>query len=87
MLCENPVGVLGEKMEKFITCTIKNKLTYLLAIIILTAIVIMNNIDRILPVSFDFLFGVIIIYSFKERFSILYKYKIENNDLIIKKIY
>lgn len=74
-------------MEKFVSCTIKDKLTCLLAIIILTAIVIMNNINRIMPVSFDFLFGIIIFYSFKERFSMLYKYKIENNDLIIKKIF
>ncbi len=43
-------------MENFISCTIKKRLSYLSCIIIVSAIVILNIIERFAPIAFDVFF-------------------------------
>lgn len=74
-------------MENFISCTIKKRLSYLSCIIIVSAIVILNIIERFAPIAFDVFFILGIFYYAKEEFPTLYKYKIENNALIVKKLF
>ncbi|WP_318662732.1 hypothetical protein [Treponema sp.] len=73
-------------MDKFVSSTLKEKAGLVIGAIVTAAVGGLNLFERILPVSFSFfMFCGIPLFIFQR--SMFYKYKIENNTLIVKKFF
>ncbi|BDC92176.1 hypothetical protein [Treponema bryantii] len=74
-------------MEKYIGYTIKEQISYLLCLIIMPALSVFGFVEKLYPVVVSILFLCAILYVIIEKRYIWYKYKIDNDSLIIKKLF
>ena len=73
-------------MDKFVSCTLKEKAGLVFCVIVMAAFGGLNLFERFVPVPWSFfMFCGIPLLIFQR--SMFYKYKIENNTLIVKKFF
>ena len=74
-------------MEKFIEYSLKTKVSFITCLITLPACCVLGIIFRLFPLTISVISLLCVPYLIIIQHSTLYKYKIENNSLIIKKIF